>query len=214
MRVHRPPGQPSVTWFAGGEEDAAALLVLNPAVSATAANLLLNGDFEAGTDAPAAWLVAERFDGDVPAGATKPKCLSVKEGRNGSRCLKLEALDARAMAVSECWWNQLIKTPSPGAYVMTYDVRARDIRSRGDLGRFYACGWAAMKKGVTPRGLNLGYSPENRIEQGSAPYWTRRECVLDVPADTETLYLIFGIKHATGTVWIDNVRLEKRDDRE
>ena len=212
VRVRRPPSQPSVVWFAGSEGEADAFLVLSPSASVTAPNLLVNGDFEAGASAPTAWSVAERFDRDLPAGATRPRCLWVKEGRNGSGCLKLEAPDPRAMGVSECWWHQLIKTPAPGTYVMTYDVRTLAIRSRGELGRFYACGWAAMKKGVTPRGLNLGYSPENRIEHGRAPRWTRRECILDVPAETQTLHLIFGIKHATGTVWIDNVRLEQRDE--
>ncbi len=104
--------------------------------------------------------------------------------------------------------GQAIKAPAAGTYVMTYDVRARDIHSQGEYGRFYACGWATMKEGVTPSGVNLGYSQENLIEQGSVPHWTRRECILDVPGDTDTLTVIFGIKHATGVVWIDNVRLE------
>ena len=57
-----------------------------------------------------------------------------------------------------------------------------------------------------------GYSSENLIEQGSVSHWTRRECILDVPNDTDTLTVIFGIKHATGEIWIDNVRLEKQGE--
>ena len=30
-----------------------------------------------------------------------------------------------------------------------------------------------------------------------------------VSGQAETIFLLFGIEHATGTVWIDNVKLEK-----
>ena len=63
--------------------------------------------------------------------------------------------------------------------------------------------------GVEPKGMNLGMSPENRIERGCAARRPRRECRFVVPDDVEMLYLIFGVKQATGTVWIDNVRLER-----
>jgi hypothetical protein len=65
-----------------------------------------------------------------------------------------------------------------------------------------------MWEGIEPRGINLGYGPENQIESDGASSWTRRECVLDVPPDVERLHVIFGIIGATGTVWIDNARLE------
>jgi hypothetical protein len=57
--------------------------------------------------------------------------------------------------------------------------------------------------------MNLGWSAENQLERGTVPWWTPREGVLEVPKDVETLYLLFGLDQATGTVWVDNVRLEK-----
>jgi len=113
------------------------------------------------------------------------------------------------MSACECWWHQTIQEPEPGLYVMSYEARALDVIPRGDNARFYACGWARMKEGAHPRGMNLGYSPKNRIDRGSVPLWTRKECLLNVPPDVQTLHLTFGIKQAAGTVWIDNVRLAK-----
>ncbi len=212
VRVHRSLGKQVSAWYAvpegQPEEAVGGLLTFAPSIGVGANDLLVNGSFEEGEERPTGWSTAERITGELPAGATKPKCLWVDEGREGSRCLKLEATDPAAMTVSECWWHQTLDRPAAGTYVMPYDVRARDIRPHGGNGRFYACGWASMKEGIEPRGINLGYSPENQIDSGGTRFWTRRECVLDVPPDVERLHVIFGIIRATGTVWIDNVRLE------
>ncbi|MBM4044668.1 MAG: hypothetical protein FJ279_06100, partial [Planctomycetes bacterium] len=185
------------------------LLVFDPPLCADAKNLLTNGDFESGVDTPARWTAMERVPGKPDGVSQSAVTAWPREGRDGSRCLKLEALDAAAMKGNEYWWAQTIAAPRPGAYVMTYELRARDIQAQGDGGKFYASGWAKRKPGSQPEGLNLGWSSENHIERGSVPLWTRKECILDVPTDVETLYLLFGLQRATGTVWIDNVRLEK-----
>ena len=190
---------------------AAGHLLFRPAIPANSHNLLINGDFEAGQGAPDGWQKAERITGQLPDAARKPKCLWVPEGRRGSRCLKLATPDEEAMPACECWWHQTIQEPEPGLYVMSYEARALDITPRADNARFYACGWARMKEGAHPRGMNLGYSPENRIDRGSVPLWTRRECLLNVPPNVQTLHLIFGIKQATGTAWVDNVRLDRAE---
>lgn len=199
-----------IEWVRGVKprDAGAGYLLLDPAVSADAANLLPNGDFEEGADKPTGWVTAERVTGEVLAGAARPRCLWAAEGRGGSRCLKLEAPDGGAARAVECWWNQTLHL-APGSYVLTYDVRAVDIRTEGDGGCFYASGWAWVKQGQGRMGMNLGYSRESQIEAGSAPLWTRRETVFDVPADTESVIVLFGMARATGTVWIDNVRLER-----
>ena len=66
-----------------------------------------------------------------------------------------------------------------------------------------------MKKGTERTGVNLGITRESRIENGSAPFWTRRETVLDVPANAESVIVLFGMVRAAGIVRVDNVRLEK-----
>ena len=195
-------------WIAWAASDP-GYLVCEPPVPADAKNLAANGDFEAGTDKPNAWSVVERITGELPAGAKKAVGLWVNQGREGSRCLKLEAADPNAMKVCETWWAQSFPAPPAGTYIMSYEIRARDIVPRREDGKVYASGWAQWKKDGQTQGMNLGWGPENHITRGSAPCWTRRESVFNVSGQAETIYLLFGIEHATGTVWIDNVRLEK-----
>jgi len=215
VRVHERGGEPAAAWVTApdmdGQEPVAGHLLIAPQIPASAANLMANGDFESRDDKglPTGWHKTERFFGKWPPGSARPRCLWAAEGRGGSGCLKLEGLDANAMAVYEHWWAQTISVPAAGPCVMGYEIRTDAVASQAPRGRFYACGWARMKPGVEPKGMNLGMSPENRIERGCAARWTRRECRFVVPDDVEMLYLIFGVKQATGTVWIDNVRLER-----
>jgi parallel beta-helix repeat protein len=194
--------------------DGAGYLTLALPGTVGAANLATNGGFEEGADQPVAWNAVERVS-DTPNGPSRSGpsrsgvAQWVNEGRDGSRCLKLEALDAATMARGEYWWAQQIAAPPAGTYLMTYEVRARDLRPRTGRGKFYASGWAQRKKGSVPESMNLGWSAENQLERGTVPWWTPREGVLEVPKDVETLYLLFGLDQATGTVWVDNVRLEK-----
>ena len=221
VRVCETNGRPLAAWVARSiparEGPAAAPLRFRPAVPMNAANLLVNGDFEDGDNKPAGWEMCDRITGDLPDGAKKPKCLCVKEGRDGSRCLKLEGLDANAMRVYEYWWAQQIHAPAPGLYVMSYEIRTDALVKESHHYKpcFYAEGWARPNKG---KGQSKDSDPnrhlnpnryENRIREGRIPCWTRKECLLDVNANVGILYLIFGVRGVTGTIWIDNVRLEK-----
>ncbi len=196
-------------WVRDAGPEGAGYLSLEPAVPADAANVLANGGMEEGAGQPQGWTVNERAAGPAPPGAEKPRALWVAEGREGSRCLKIEAAKAEGARAVECWWSQSVERPAAGTYVLTYDVRAAEIHAVGEGGHFYACGWAWVKKGTERTGVNLGITRESRIENGSAPFWTRRETVLDVPANAESVIVLFGMVRAAGIVRVDNVRLEK-----
>ncbi len=213
LRLRPGPDSPWVGWASAADPVSqpamAGGLTCTPVVAVGAANLVVNGDLEAGTGAPTGWGAVERIPGQ-PDGASKRGIAQwVTEGRDGSRCLKLEATDATLMQGAEFWWAQSFKSPGPGNYAMSYDLRVRDLVPRGEGALFYGAGYAMWTKDGKAAGMNLGWTDEGLLKRGSVPLWTRREVIFRVPADAETIYVLFGIEKATGTVWVDNVRLER-----
>lgn len=213
LRLRPEADQPWLGWAAAADltpkPGEAGRLVFAPTVALDARNLAANGDLEGGNGQPGGWGPVERIPGQRDGPSQRGVAQWVAEGRGGSRCLKLEALDPTAMRVSEFWWAQSFRSPGAGTYLMSYEVRARDLVPRGDGGQFYGAGYAMWTKDGQAKGMNLGWTDEALLKQGSVPCWTRKEAVFEVPADAETIYLLFGLNKTCGTVWVDNVRLER-----
>ncbi len=213
LRYRPTPQQPWVGWASPSltRSEECGYLVLNPRLSLGARNLAVNGECEQGTDQPTGWQRVERIPGKKDMTSTGPQLQWVKEGRGGSHCLRLASDDARAMATNEYWWAQSLPQPPAGTYIMRYNLRMRDLAPQAQNGRFYGEGWANRKEGTNPRYMSLGASPDNHITGGQVPGWTTRESVFQVLPDTELIYMLFGLDKATGSLWIDNVTLEKCD---
>ncbi len=180
--------------------DRIAVLQLRPVVRADAVNLLTSGSFESEKLAP--WRLSSNARQPLPKGSAR----RVREGRDGSWCVRMQATDPQVMKQRVLKWVQPLKPGAvpPGTYCLSYDVRVSRLTPRGPMGSFNAYLRAAPPN--DPRaGKNVGQS-DSRFEGPNLP-WTRRELILTVPEGMKASMVSLQLHQATGTVWIDNVSL-------
>jgi len=173
--------------------DRAGELIFRPVCRVSAKNLLRNGDFE--SENLKGWrATANRgttFKGGLPL-------KRVREAANGGWCMKYECEDAELMKNGILKWiYSLGKDKKPGKYVLSYDLRVESLKPRGKGGMF--CGY------VRTATKNEGQM-EHAFSGRDLP-WTRRDCVIEIPAGAKPGYVSLQLHKATGTVLIDNVAL-------
>jgi hypothetical protein len=177
-----------------------ALLQLDPRITAQAPNLLANGGFEQEDSAP--WSSASNEGNDLPADAFQ----RVREGWGGDWCIQIQSDDAEAMRQRVFKWIHPLAANEipPGNYCLSYDVRivGRSLVARDKMGSFNA--YMHVRRDNQPGG-NVGQSAAMLSTTGDR--WTRRDFILEVPADATPSMISLQLHRATGAVLVDNVSL-------
>ncbi|MDP6356231.1 MAG: right-handed parallel beta-helix repeat-containing protein, partial [Planctomycetota bacterium] len=191
-------------WFAwertGGanyEVDSGGLLLFHPEVMAESKNLLTNGSFE--SSKIAAWCLSSNSRKPIPT----ETAVRVREGRDGSWCIRLECHDENVMKERVFkWTHPFAAALAPGSYHLSYDVRVQQMTPRGKMGSFNS--YIHARRNNRPGG-NIGQT-ESMFEAAEMD-WTRRDFILVLPAGVEGSMVSLQLHRTTGTVWIDNVSL-------
>ena len=174
-------------------------LAVLPALSADSANLLDDGDFE--VESSAHWRLSNNRGKTIEQHIAQ----RVREGVDGGWCMRLQCLDAELQKDAMLKWTQSVAgRVEPGIYVLAYDVRIDELKAQGADGMF--CAYVHVRRGGKPGG-NIGQR-EYAIRAAELP-WTRRDCVLEIPAGVEPSMLSLQLHRATGVVWIDHVSLRR-----
>ncbi|OGV71995.1 MAG: hypothetical protein A3K19_22125 [Lentisphaerae bacterium RIFOXYB12_FULL_65_16] len=183
--------------------DNAGTLVLQPVVPGAAPNLILNPacDKQAGKEP---WYEDGWDTGNAPP-EKKALVSFADEGRHGASCLKIVGRDAVAMDSILALWRQKILNPVPGTYRLSYWVKTEKLSAAALDAGVGAYGYLRAADGVNGEYLSR---EDGWIESKNLP-WERREILLTVSPGFPELWITFGMRKATGTVWIDDVRLEK-----
>ena len=187
------------TGSANYDVDEAALLLLHPAVPASATNIVANGSFEAEGLAP--WALSSNSRQPIRKGTVT----RVQEGRDGGWCIRLQSPDAQTMEKRVFKWTHPVTGKvTPGKYHLSYDVRLRGLTPRGKMGSFNS--YVHVRRNGKSGG-NIGQM-DSMLECADAD-WTRCDFILTVPEGAEPSMLSLQLHRATGTVWIDNVSLSR-----
>jgi hypothetical protein len=190
-------------WFAwvntGGanyEVQRAGSLQLAERCKATAENLLSNGDVEEGQ---VPWTPSFQ---SVDSG--RAELARVKEGVDGSWCLRLSSKDTVAMQKGVIkWLNPVAGKLKPGRHLLSFDLRVEQF-TPSDRKNGKVCAYLHVTKDGKPGG-NLGQT-EYALVNPEVP-WTRRMYEVVVPDGTEPASVTLQLHQSTGTVWFDNIAL-------
>ncbi|MCX7012617.1 MAG: right-handed parallel beta-helix repeat-containing protein [Candidatus Sumerlaeota bacterium] len=170
-----------------------------PNARPTGPNLLKHGDFEGEDLKP--WFTKSN-EGELKPGQSVER---VGEGQDGGWCVKIQCLDPALMKEGIVKWiHALDKSVGPGLYVLAYDIRVENLNPQSANGMF--CGYIRT---VTGPGAGANAGQNDYAIHDSNLAWTRRECVIEIPAGAYGGFLALQLHQATGTVWVDNVSLKR-----
>ncbi len=162
-----------------------------------ALDLIVHGDFESTDMKP--WSRASN-------GRKTPDAMRierVRRGTDGGWCVQIECADAELMKNGVLkWLHPLPRTLQSGIYVLSYDLRVDDLQPRDPSGMF--CSYIRT---TTPSGggANVGQR-ENAVHEHHID-WTHRDCVIEIPAGARPSFVSLQLHKATGSVYVDNVKL-------
>jgi hypothetical protein len=190
-------------WFAwvntGGanyDVERAGVLLLTGRCAANSKNLLANSDLEEGQ---APWTPSfQAVESD------KAELTRVKEGPDGSWCLRLTTKAEAAMQKGVLKWLYPVSGKmKPGRYLLSFDLRVAGF-APSDRKNGKVCAYLHVTKDGKPGG-NIGQT-EYALVNPEIP-WTRRMYEVVVPDGSEPASVTLQLHQATGTVWFDNIAL-------
>ncbi len=163
-------------------------------------NLLVNGDFEAGRDGqPDSWRWATAMPENFRVGW-------VREGRNGSRCIKVHAFSGAMSG----YWSQVVDVQPQQTYVLHGWYRlaggkiliyAHTRTKRHNLdARFYA--GLGLDASLVPVFVRPEY-----VVGGAPDMWSPFRLEFTVPEGIKKVAISLGMYFAPGTAWFDDVVL-------
>lgn len=146
-------------------------------------NLVINGDFEAGSDMPSSWIVT---------GEKGALTYEKSGGKTGEKCVKLDNTSKE----TETAIRQMEVVLSPDRqYKLSGYVKTENFSGTGGIAVINA-GWAWASKFLKP-------------EQSTSDWVYVEEIFTPAPSSSGKYQVVFCVwKNSLGKIWVDGIKLE------